>query len=50
MPSSTAGVTQFFSDYKSKIELQPGHVIAIAVVIMVVVILLHVFLGGVVGV
>lgn len=50
MPSSTAGLTRYFDDYKSKIEFSPGHVILLAVVVMVIVILLHLYAGGILGV
>jgi preprotein translocase subunit Sec61beta len=36
MPSSTAGITRFFDDYKSKIELKPGHVIIIICVVILI--------------
>lgn len=45
MPATTAGITQYFDDYKSKFELQPGHVIILAVIISIIVILLQVY-GG----
>ncbi|MBI2147503.1 preprotein translocase subunit Sec61beta [Candidatus Woesearchaeota archaeon] len=31
MPSSTGGLIRYFDDYKSKIELKPGHVILLIV-------------------
>jgi preprotein translocase subunit Sec61beta len=41
MPSSTAGITRYFDDYRSKIELKPGHVIIIVCVVIIIEILLH---------
>ncbi len=41
MPSSGGGLTRYFDDYKSKIELKPGHVIIMIVVVIVIEILLH---------
>lgn len=41
MPSSGAGLTRYFDDYKSKIELKPEHVIILIVVIIIVEILLN---------
>jgi preprotein translocase subunit Sec61beta len=41
MPSSTAGITRYFDDYRSKIELKPGHVIIIVCVVILIEILLH---------
>ncbi len=50
MPTSTAGITRYFDDYKSKIEFKPGHIIVLVIVVIVVVLLLHVYgnswLGG----
>ena len=43
MPMSSAGLTRYFDDYKSKIELKPGHVIFLALVVMTLVMALHVF-------
>lgn len=43
MPATTAGITQFYEDYKSKFTLQPGHVIVLAVVIMIIVLLLQAY-------
>ncbi len=41
MPSSGAGLTRYFEDYKSRIELKPGHVIILVAVILIVIIVLH---------
>jgi preprotein translocase subunit Sec61beta len=41
MPSSGAGLTRYFDDYKSKIELKPGHVIIIIAIVIVIEIILH---------
>jgi preprotein translocase subunit Sec61beta len=41
MPSSGAGITRYFDDYKSKFQLKPGHVIILTVLIVIVVIVLH---------
>ena len=43
MPSSGAGITRYFDDYKSKIEFKPGHIIVLAVVVIIVVWLLHLY-------
>jgi len=43
MPSSSAGLTRYFDDYKSRISFKPGHVIILAVVIAILVILLNVY-------
>jgi len=43
MPMSGAGITRYFDDYKSTIEFKPGHIIFLAVVVMLIVLLLHQF-------
>ena len=50
MPSSTAGITRYFDDYKSKIEFKPGHVIVLSILIIAIVILLHMFGGSLLGI
>jgi len=49
MPSSTAGLTRYFDDYKSKIEIKPGHVILLAIIVSAIVIALHLYGGSIVG-
>jgi preprotein translocase subunit Sec61beta len=41
MPSSGAGITRYFDDYKSKFELKPAHVVILAILIMLVIVILH---------
>lgn len=50
MPSSTAGITRYFDEFKSKITLTPGHVVVMCIVVMAIVIALHMFAGGWLGV
>ncbi len=40
MPTSTAGITQYFDDYKSSIEFQPIHIVILAAIIILIEILL----------
>ncbi len=40
MPSSGAGITQYFDDYKSSIEFKPEHVVIFAVVVIIIELLL----------
>jgi preprotein translocase subunit Sec61beta len=49
MPSGTGGLVRYFDDYKSKITLQPMHVILFIVIVMIVTILLHIFGVGLLG-
>jgi len=41
LPSGMGGLTRYFDDYSSNIELKPGHVIILAVIIMAIIIFLH---------
>ena len=41
MPMSGAGLTRYFDDYKSKIEFKPGHIIFLAIIVILLVLLLH---------
>lgn len=50
MPMSTAGITQFFDDYRSKIEFAPGHIIVFSVIVMLIVIALHIWGGSFLGI
>lgn len=41
MPSSTAGITRYFDEYKSKLRFKPAHVIILSIIVMIIIILLH---------
>jgi preprotein translocase subunit Sec61beta len=41
LPSGMGGLTRYFDDYTSNIELKPGHVIILSVIIMAIIIFLH---------
>lgn len=41
MPSSTAGLTRYFDDYKSKLAFKPQVVIILVIVVIIIEILLH---------
>ncbi len=43
MPSSTAGITRYFDEYKSKLRFKPGHIIILSIIVMVILIILHRF-------
>jgi preprotein translocase subunit Sec61beta len=42
MPSGMGGLTRYFDDYSSNVELKPGHVIILAIIVMVLIIILHI--------
>ncbi len=50
MPMSTAGLTRYFEDYKSKIEFKPGYVIVACVVVIIMIALLHLLMSGMLGI
>ncbi len=43
MPASTAGITQYWDDVKTRIEMKPEHVIVLAVIIIIVELLLQAY-------
>jgi len=49
MPSSTAGITRYFDDYKSKIEFKPGHIIILIAIVIILEIVLKVYGAGLFG-
>jgi len=49
MPTSTAGLTRYFDDYKSKIRIKPGYVVALIVVIIILLLLLNMFFKNTLG-
>ena len=50
MPTSTAGITRYFDDYKSKIEFKPGHIIILCVVVIVLSLILQAYGNSLIGV
>ena len=49
MPMGSAGITSFYDDYRSKIEFTPAHVIVFAVVVILIVVVLHIWVSGLLG-
>ncbi|HLC82058.1 MAG TPA: preprotein translocase subunit Sec61beta [Candidatus Nanoarchaeia archaeon] len=45
LPSGQGGLTRYFDEYKSSVELSPAAVLVLSILIMVIIILLNVF-GG----
>jgi preprotein translocase subunit Sec61beta len=41
MPSSGAGLTRYFDEYKSKIELKPQHIIVLIVLVIIIELVLN---------
>lgn len=49
MPASTAGLTRYFEDYRSKIELKPAYILVLALIVMGVIILLNAYGSALLG-
>ena len=45
LPSSQGGLVRYYSEYKSKVQIKPAHVIVLAVALILIEIFLHTF-GG----
>jgi|GEM_PF-1855856 len=43
MPASTAGITQYYDEVKTKVELKPEYVVVLAILIIIIEIALHTF-------
>ncbi len=43
MPASTAGITQYWDEVKTKVELKPEYVVAIAILIIILEIFLNTY-------
>ncbi len=43
MPTSTAGITRYFEDYKSKVTSKPGHIIILTLLVIVIIVILHMY-------
>lgn len=50
MPAGMGGLTRYFDEYKSKIAFKPEHVIVVCVLVMIVLIMLHVWGSGWLGI
>lgn len=49
MPSSMGGLVRYFDEYKSKIELSPGVVIVLIILVILIEVALHRFGGALFG-
>ena len=47
---STAGITTYFDEYRSKIEFKPGHIIVFSIIAVLIVVALHIWVGGLLGI
>lgn len=46
MPSGMGGLVRYFDEYRSKLEFGPGHIIVIAVILIIIEVLLHAYGAG----
>ena len=49
MPMSTAGITTYFEEYRSKIEFKPAHIIVFSIIVILIVVALHIWATGLLG-
>lgn len=50
VPSSGAGITRYFDDFKSKIQIKPITVVIILIAIALIILLLHNIGNGLLGI
>lgn len=50
LPSSTAGITTYWDDVKTKVELKPQHVLVLAFLIILIEMLLQIYGNGLFGI
>lgn len=50
MPTSIAGITRYFDDFKSKVRIKPISVIIIIILVMLIILALHKFGDALIGV
>lgn len=50
MPSTQAGLTRYFDDYKSKIQFKPQHILILAVIIILIEVFLHSKVSALLGI
>jgi preprotein translocase subunit Sec61beta len=43
MPSGQGGLVRYFDDYQSKIRLKPGHIVVLAIVVLIIEVFLHLY-------
>lgn len=41
MPTSTAGLTRFYDEYRSKIQFKPEHLVIMIIVVVILHLMLH---------
>lgn len=49
MPSGMGGLVRYFDEYRSKIEIKPGHIVIMGILLVIVLALLHLWGGKLLG-
>ncbi|MFC1727867.1 preprotein translocase subunit Sec61beta [Nanoarchaeota archaeon] len=49
MPQSMGGLIRYFDEYKSRLEIKPGHVILLVILVIIFEIILHFYGYGLLG-
>ena len=50
LPSSGAGLTRYFDDYKSSIQFKPGHIIIFVAIVAIIIMILHLYGSKLLGI
>ncbi|MBI2128944.1 preprotein translocase subunit Sec61beta [Candidatus Woesearchaeota archaeon] len=50
MPTSTAGITRYFDDYKSKVEFKPGMIVIFSIIVIIIMLILHAYGSALLGI
>lgn len=50
MPTSTAGITRYFDDYKSKVEFKPGMIVVFSIIVIIIMLILHAYGSALLGI
>jgi len=50
MPMSTAGITTYFDEYRSKIEFRPGHILIFSFIVILIIMAMHIWGSGMLGI
>lgn len=49
MPQGQGGLVRYFDEYKSKIEFKPGHIIVLCIIVIIIMVILHTWGSGWLG-
>ena len=49
MPQSTGGLIRYFDEYKSKLQMRPGLIIVLVILVIIISIFLHTYGNAILG-